>query len=189
MAKEIYRDFKIEDGVEWTTIYYDDGSVYGEGEIGEPFKTYFRLSEIILRGKDIQERLSACEATYDILPAFVREYLKDSPKLPDTIACRDIGVELYLRLGEWDKARSAINKIAAAGAYGDNGLAAFKYFQNYKQTAELALNFLRQNPGFPQNKIYKALIGADKDCLKSFTRSSMMIRKVKAGSTNKLYCK
>ena len=35
------------------------------------------------------------------MPEFVRAWLKDSDKLPNVIPCRDVGVELYLRLGQW----------------------------------------------------------------------------------------
>lgn len=144
---------------------------------------------MIQHGKDIQAKLAACEASYKILGEFVRAHLKDSVKLPDTILCRDVGVELYLRLGQWDKAHAAINKIAVAGAYSDGGQDALNHLERYQRTAESAIKFLRANAGFHQNKIYDALPEGDRECLKSFVRSSYLIRKVKAGNTNKLYAK
>lgn len=173
----------------WHVENYPDGSFYAESEVGEPFKTYFRLSEIIDKSKDIEERLAACEASYKILPQFVREWLKDCDRLPDTILCRDVGVDLYLRLGRWNEAAVAIAKCNVAGVYDDDGQAAIEHFQKYKLTAELALEFLSVNPGYLQRDIYKALAAtpADKDCLKEFTRSTLLIRKEKSGNTNKLY--
>lgn len=186
--KEIYREETITDkGAEQTTIIFSDGSLQVTTGVEEPFKTYFRLSETIQHSKDIQRKLAACEETYKILPEFVRAYLKDSAKLPPVILCRDVGVELYLRLGQWAKARSAIEKCASAGVYSDNGQAAFDYLERYRRAAELAIAFLKNNPGYLQKNIYRAIPDADKDCLKSFTRSTFLIRKEKAGNTNKLF--
>ena len=184
---ELYRETKDVDGVKTTTIYYDNGDVYSESEVGEPFRTYFELSDVIWRNKDISSKLAACEESYKILGEFVRVWMKDSDKLPDTIACRDVGVELYLRLGEWEKARVAIAKIAAAGAYTDGGVAAVNHYEKYRHAAESALEFLRTNAGFLQRDIYKALPDIDRECLKSFIRSSSLIRKEKFGKTNRLY--
>lgn len=186
-VKEIYREVKDVDGVQTTTTAYSDGSLSIEQDMGEPFKTYFRLSDEIKNSKDVQTKLAACEASYKILGDFVHEWMKDSTRLPSTILCRDVGVELYLRLGEWSKARIAIAKIAAAGAYTDGGREALHHLERYRRTAELAIEFLRANAGFLQRNIYRALPDADKDCLKSFTRSSLLIRKEKSGNTNKLY--
>ena len=185
--REIYREHKDEDGLEKTITIFSDGSILAGSELGEPFKTYFRLSDEIQHSKDIQTKLAACEETYKILPEFVRAYLKDSNRLPDTILCRDVGVELYMRLGQWSAARTAVEKCAAAGVYSDGGQAAFDYLERYRRTAELALAFLKSNPRFLQKNIYRALPEADKKCLKSFTRSSLLIRKEKSGNTNKLY--
>lgn len=171
----------------WHVKNYPDGSFYAECGVGEPFETYFRLSEIIDKSKDIEERLAACEASYKILPRFVRAWLKDSDRLPDTILCRDVGVELYLRLGRWKDARNAIEKCAGAGVYDDDGAAMFDYYERYKHTAELALVFLKANEGYLQKNIYRALPDADQECLRKFTRSSLLIRKEKSGGTNKLY--
>lgn len=156
-------------------------------DVEEPFKTYYDLSDAIRNSRDVKAKLAACEASYEILPAFVRAWLKDSDKLPPTILCRDVGVELYLRLGQWANARVAIAKCAVAGAYPDGGLEALNYLERYRRTAELALEFLRANSGYLQKNIYRALPEADKDCLKSFTRSSLLIRKENFGNTNKLY--
>ena len=179
--------FIDEDGNKWRTATLADGSWYAECGVGEPFETYYNLCEEIRTSKDIRAKLAACEEQYKILPEFVRDYLKDSDRLPDTIPCRDMGVEWYLRLGQWAKARAAIEKCIQAGAYDDGGQYALDYFTRYKTTAELALNFIEKNAGFLQKNLYKALPDADKDCLKSFARSSLLIRKEKTGNTNKLF--
>ena len=64
-----------------------------------------------------------------------------------------------------------------------------EYCEIYKQTVEIAINFLRDNEGFLQKNIYKALAdtNVDTDCLKDFTRSSLLIKKVKKGGTNQLF--
>lgn len=187
--KKIQQLVKTENYQKTTFTLYDDGSLLAESVPDEPFKTYYRLSDEIKFSKDVQAKLAACEASYDILGDFVRAWLKDTAKLPDTILCRDVGVELYLRLGQWDKARVAINKIATAGAYSDGGQDALNHLERYRQAADSAIKFLRANPGFQQNKIYDALPEVDHDCLKNFIRSSYLIRKEKSGNTNRLYAK
>ena len=175
------------DGVKTTITLYDDGAFLVEQELGEPFATYFRLSEEIKSERDIEKKLAACEASFEILPAFVRESLKDSPKLPDTILCRDEAPKLYLRLGRWAQAEAAIKKCRQAGAYDDGGRSALEHLKRYRSAAESALAFLESHAGFLQKDLYKALPDVDRDCLKEFARSSQLIRKVKSGSTNKLY--
>ena len=125
---------------EWQKTVSADGTWYEERGMDEPFATYYRLSEIIETSKDIYAKLAACEETYKILPKYVRAELKECGNLPDTILCRDVGIDLYLRLGLWTKARVAINKCILAGVYEDNGQAALDYFNRYKQTAEIVLD-------------------------------------------------
>ena len=185
--KEIFREVTRGDGQKTTTTAYSDGSWLVESEVDEPFTTFYKLSEDIRTSRDIADKLAACEASYKILPEFVRLTLADWGKLPDSILCRDEGAKLYMRLGDWSAARSAIDKCIAAGAYPDGGAEALNHLARYEQAARLALAFLDKNPGFPQNKIYKALPAADQDCLKEFVRSSLLIRKEKFGRTNKLY--
>ena len=48
-------------------FHFNDGSWSMESDIGEPFKSYFELSEIIVREKDIYKKLEACEKSFDIL--------------------------------------------------------------------------------------------------------------------------
>lgn len=182
-------NFISADDDDWKTIELGGGAFYSERGMGEPFETYYRLSEVIQTNKSIYAKLAACEEAYKILPEYVRAELKECGNLPNTILCRDVGVDLYLRLGQWAKAQMAINKCITAGVYEDDGRAALEYFNRYKQTAEIALDFLKKNEGFLQRNIYKALSDtpADKDCLKNFARSSFLIRKEKVGNTNKLF--
>lgn len=154
---------------------------------GEVYDSYYRLCEVIQNSKSTAKRLAACEESYEILPAFVRANLRDFGSLPNSIPCRDYGVEMYMRQGEWAKARSAIEKCAAAGVYDDDGQEEFDYLERYQQVAQEALNFLAANPGYLQKNIYKALPEVDKECLKKFCRSSLLIRKEPSGNTNKLY--
>lgn len=185
--QEISREVEYHNGEKLTVVTYDDGSALAEMVPDEPFTTFYKLSEDIRTSRDISAKLAACESSYKILPEFVRLTLADWGKLPDSIRCRDEGAKLYMRLGDWSAARSAIDKCIAAGAYPDGGAEALNHLARYEQAARLALAFIDKNPGFPQNKIYKALPAADQDCLKEFVRSSLLIRKEKFGRTNKLY--
>lgn len=154
---------------------------------GEVYDTYYRLCEVIQHSKSTAKKLAACEESYEILPAFVRVNLRDFGSLPDSIPCRDVGVELYLHLGEWAKARSAIEKCAVAGVYDDDGQEMYDYLEKYQRAATAALQFLRENPGYLQRNIYDALPEVDRESLKKFTRSSLLIKKERSGNTNKLY--
>lgn len=187
--KEVYREERFTSNEKRTFTIFDDGSLLAESEPHGISQKFFRLSEKIRSAKDIQTKLAACEESYKILGAFIQDYMAESTRLPDSILCRDVGVELYQRLGEWDKARAAIEKCAEAGAYPDGGHAAFDYLEKYRHAAETALAFLRTNHGFSQKNLYGALPEVDRECLKSFTRSSLLIRKEKSGGTNKLYAK
>ena len=155
----------------------------------EPWQTYYKMSEVIRTSRDIHEKLAACEASFEVLPDFVTAELAEYGELPPTILCRDVAPKLYMQLGQFQKARVAIYRCVKAGAYVDNGATALNYLQRYETTARIALEFLRDNVGFAQNKIYKYLAAtpADKDCLKDFVRSSRLIRKEKCGNTNKLF--
>jgi len=154
---------------------------------GEIYDTYDRLCYVIQNSKSTAKRLAACEESYEILPAFVRANLRDFGNIPNSIPCRDYGVEMYMRQGEWAKARSAIEKCAVAGVYDDDGQEMYDYLERYQQAAQAALSFLEKNPGYLQRNLYKALPEVDRDCLKKFARSSQLIRKEPQGNTNRLY--
>lgn len=178
-------NYDVEPDNDWEVEYFNAKNPYGG--IEEPFRTYFQLSDKIQKAKDINAKLAACEESYKILPDFVRAWLAESDRLPDTIRCRDVGVDLYMRQGEWAKARSAIEKCAAAGVYDDDGQAEIDYLERYQQAAQAALSFIEKNPGYLQKNIYKALPEVDRDCLKKFARWSQLIRKEPQGNTNRLY--
>lgn len=151
------------------------------------FEEYFALSDVIKNGKDFQRRLAACRRSYELLPYFVKYWLAENDELPPTIMCRDIGIKLFMRGAKWDCAESAIKKCAELGLYNDNGQAALNYFNRYKKAAFTVINFLLINPGFKQKNIYKALPDVDKDCLEEIMRSSVIVKKARAGDTNLIY--
>lgn len=155
--------------------------------MGEVYDSYYRLCYVIQNSKSTAKRLAACEESYEILPAFVRVNLRDFGNIPNSIPCRDYGIEMYMRQGEWAKAQSAIEKCAAAGVYDDDGQEMYDYLERYQTAATVALQFLRDNPGYLQRNIYKALPNVNRECLKKFTRSSLLIRKEPQGNSNRLY--
>lgn len=179
-----------EEGEEYTWTEYDDGSFMMEAGPGELWKTYFRLSTEIEKNKDIYRKIEACEASYEILPEISRLFKKDGG-LPPRIMCRDSGPWLYMRLGQWNAARAAIQKCIDAKAYEDKQDEddALKDLEEYRISAEIACSFISRNPGFLQSKLYKTLAdtNANSDYLKEFTRASMLIRKEKQGRTYKLF--
>ncbi len=152
---------------------------------------FYSLSEQIGNNKDVEKKLRACEASYGILPDVIEEFIKRDHELPPEIYCRDVGPELYMRLGRWDCAARAIKVCIDADAYypntSDEGENELQYLRKYMDVANAAVDYIKSNPGTLQKDIYKNLKELDRDTLKTFTRSSLLIRKEKFGNTNKLY--
>jgi len=151
---------------------------------------YFELSEKILAEKDVFKRIEYCNQQFVYLPAFVKSELDSCGSLPPLIACRDWAPKLYMRLGRWADAERAIqNAIRANAYYPDHGEKELAYLYNYRKVANITLEFLKENPGYLQKDIYKALNDQIEDIslLKNFTRWSMQIKKEPYKRTNKLY--
>lgn len=162
-------------------------------EMPDDFITeFYRLSEIIGSGKNsIKDRLDACEKSFPMLEEFCRWFLLEDDELPALINCRYYGVELYLRLGDWENAERVINLCINAKSYNskDDEEYVLDMFHSYRKAAETALPYIAEHPGCLQKDMYKALglEGNDKEQLKHFLRSSLQIRKEKYNSTNKLF--
>lgn len=172
-----------------TTKIYSDGSFIFEQGLPPIEDKYFKLSETIVNTRlPIDERICACEASYEILPEIIRIF-KSEGSIPPCIACRDYGIDLYFRLGKWSAAAAAIQKCSAAGAFEDATIAKeiISELAEYKKAAEAAVSWILVHPGFQQNKIYDALPKVSRDALKRFTRSSRLLVKKKVGNTNALY--
>lgn len=151
---------------------------------------FFGLSQAIESEKDIYAKIALCEKSYHMLPEFVRFSLAQDGELPPFINCRDIGPAMYMRLGKWEQAESAIRKCIAANAYyPDDGQAELDDLSIYKAVATKIVGFLTANPGFLQKDIYKNIgfSPEEKEQAKYFCRSSLQIRKEPFGKTNKLY--
>lgn len=160
--------------------------------IPDPIESkFFELSEKLANaGLSMQDKIAFCEESLPYLPKVVSQWRKQVGELPPCIRCRDMGPELYMRLGRWKDARRMINTCISCHAYdtAQDGKARIEYLETYQATAETALQFLTENPGFLQRKIYKTLEGkVDLECLKHFTRCSCQIRKEPDGKTNQLY--
>ncbi len=153
---------------------------------------FYALSRQIESEKNIYAKLNACEESYKLLSQFVQLCLKEDDELPPLINCRDIGPELYMRLGDWENAKKAINIcIAAKAYYPDSGEYALENLEDYKRVAGQILEFLQMNPGFLQKDIYKAMAfnPDDKDIAMHFLRYSMQIEKEPYNKTYQLYIK
>lgn len=154
-------------------------------------KEFYELSSLIDSSKDINEKLDACEKSYPLLAEFCRYCIQnDGGELPPFINCRDVGPEMYMRLGRWDDVERVLQICAQANAYYPNDDSkAWEYYSDYKRIANLAVSYIQNNPGLLQSKIYNALNIADDDrnLLKHFLRCSKQIKKVKHGNTNELY--
>lgn len=148
-------------------------------------KEFYELSSVIDSRRNIYEKIDACEKSYPFLKEYWRFCIEnDDGELPPFINCRDIGPELYMRLGRWSDVERVIQICAEANAYypnNDNEI--WTYYSNYKRIANLAAIYIQNNPGCLQNRIYSALNVADddKEHLQHFLRCSLQIRKEKHG--------
>ncbi len=191
--QEIHTDSWVDKEIhEEITTQYSDESIISVSSKPDDFITeFYRLSEIIGSGKNpIKNRLDACEKSLAMLPEFCRMELKDYGEVPPLINCRDYGVELYLRLGDWENARRVIFTCINAKAYTqEEGNEVLENFHAYRKAAETAMSYIAEHPGCLQKDMYKALglDGNDKEQLKHFLRSSLQIQKEKYNSTNKLF--
>ena len=159
-----------------------------------PAKCVGRLQknqQMIYEERDIKKRLQLCEEGLKLLPEFMAPYLKGGFPAPRDIACRDISLELYLRLGDWNNALRVIQFCISSNAYYPNsGEEQLLYLRKYSETATAAISYIEENPGVPQKSIYNKLCPPlDREMLKKFTRTSFQIFKEPSGNTNRLYVK
>ena len=85
-------------------------------------------------------------------------YLSAGFPPPDELICRDLLPELYMQLGQWDKAERVIKTCITEKAYELNdGLSALTNFVSYRKIAIEALAYIQEHPGCLQRNIYKAL--------------------------------
>lgn len=188
----IYHSSEQHKGVLITTKIYNDGSFKVFSELGEIYKEFYNLSEEIINEKDTYKKLMLCEKSYLILADFVKMELENDSDLPPCINCRDIGPDLYMREGEWDKAEEAIKKCISANAYyPKDGTEELKTLYKFHKISDNVLELLNKKPGFMQKDVYKELNVTEEDKIyyKYFLRCSHQIRKEKYKSTNKLYAK
>lgn len=139
--------------------------------------------------KDIKRKLALCEEGLKLLPEFMAPYLSAGFPAPKELACRDLAPELYMRLGDWQNALRVIQFCISANAYYPKaGEEELQYLHQYSETAEIAVNYIKEHPGLAQRDIYKKLCPpADREMLKKFTRYSLQIRKEPYQNTNRLY--
>lgn len=174
-----------------TLTVFDEGKYTYNIRNDNFISKFYELSSLIDSSKDINAKLDACEKSYPLLKEFCRFCIEnDGGELPPLINCRDVGPEMYMRLGRWDDAERAIQICSDANAYyPDNDNEMRTYYSDYRRVAELAISYIRDNPGCLQNKMYNVLHVSedDRETLKHFLRCSLQIKKEKSGKTNKLY--
>ena len=152
--------------------------------------SFLSLSQKITETRDLYEKLRICEHALPALPSFVNYCMKTDGELPPCIPCRDITPELFMRIGEWDKARKVIEYCVACGANDKGEIDELLAGLSVRHVAaDAALNYLRETPGALQKDIYSipALSSCSHDALVWFCRNSRQIRKEKYQNTNRLF--
>lgn len=139
------------------------------------------------------DKLILCKKAIMFLPDYILQGIAQDGNLFETPYVCGLMIEMYLRIGKWEKAKEYANYFHSINAYifePEEYAETLSRIDIYRHTAQLALDFIEKNPGFLQKDMYKALNGkTDHDCLKHFLRCSEQIQKIKSGSTNKLYIK
>lgn len=152
---------------------------------------FYKHQQNLYSETDIKKQIRLCEQDIKKLSEFMAPYISSDFPAPRELVCRDLLPELYMQLGEWEKAERVINKCIDARAYSPNdGSKELADLASYQKTAIEALSYIEQNPGCLQRNIYKALPyeGDEREQLKHFLRYSRQIKKIKHGNTNELYC-
>lgn len=117
------------------------------------------------------EKLRRLERLLPDFPSFIRFYFICDGNLPDTIYCRDMLPELYMRYGLWEKAEKFMRLCISCKAYGHteyteykenhrqwiaaSGAEELEQLQRRHEAADALLAYLAENPGQLQNKVYK----------------------------------
>lgn len=171
----------------------DDAIISNKGNFTLPAECtplFHKHQQELYKETDTAKIIRLCEADLKKLPEFMTPYLSAHFPAPGELICRDLLPNLYMQLGQWDKAEAAIQKCIEANAYyPDHGLTELSYLACYRKVATNALSYIEQNPGCLQSGIYKKLSyeGDDRETLKDFLRCSKQIKKIKHGNTNELY--
>ena len=150
---------------------------------------FYAISSAIDRAKSVEEKLILCERGLTILPEFVADMIWEDGKLPPVIMCRDVTPELYMRQGDWENAERVIRFCMNCNAYyPDTGEKVLAQFEEYRDTACMAMVYIMNHPGTLQKDVYKRMKQvAGSDTLKSILRASELFRKEKQDRTNRLY--
>lgn len=153
------------------------------------YTSFYNLMDQIDAAQTVAEKLMLCEQARPLLAQFVAASISQDGDLPPCILCRDYAPIWYMRTGQWEAAANYINFCISCNAYfPENGAQELQGLNLYRQTAQVAMAYIMQNPGCLQSQLYKKLSGStDKECLKCFTRNSQLITKVPYKKTNKLY--
>lgn len=157
----------------------------------ELYNKYSGYSEKYNAHGSATDKLQYCEKALKLLPDIILADLEQDGKIISIPDICYIAPEMYMRIGQWEKAIDTVKYCIKYNAYySEPELAAseLSYIETFKNTASIALEFIKNNPGFLQKNMYKALSGkTDHDCLQHFLRCSEQILKEKCGSTNKLF--
>ncbi|MCQ4925314.1 hypothetical protein NE686_19575 [Tissierella carlieri] len=157
--------------------------------------TYFNLQENMRNmsktncsDKEIKLYFDSGEKILSILDKVVKQFIKEWGETPPTMYCRDELPDMYMRYGQWDKARKAIDRCHEVKILNQSE----RYNQqNWINNCEVAvkevISHLKEYPGTLQKDMYTRLHYIDKDAMKWTLRFYRNIEKVKYKNTNKLF--
>ncbi|MDO4298840.1 MAG: hypothetical protein Q4C59_10275 [Lachnospiraceae bacterium] len=155
------------------------------------YEEFYSYGEKYNSPSSTHEKLQYCKKALKLLPDIVLADLEQDGKLIRIPEVCYVMPEMYMRIGEWEKAKETVKYCIACNAYYSEpevGESELSYIETFQETALVALEFIKNNPGFLQKNMYKALADkTDHDCLKHFLRCSEQIEKIPYKKTNMLY--
>ena len=115
---QTYTEINSIDHTVQTLTVFDKGKYTYNIRNDDFISKFYELSSLIDSSKDVNAKLDACEKSYPLLKEFCRFCLEnDGGELPPLINCRDVGPEMYMRLGRWDDVERVIQICSDANAY------------------------------------------------------------------------
>lgn len=156
---------------------------------------YFKLQENMrsisktnCSDEEIKLYFDSGEKILSILDKVVKQFIEEWGETPPTMYCRDELPDMYMRYGEWDKARRAIDRCYEVKILDQSQkYSQHTWINNCEIAVKEVVNHLKKYPGSLQKDMYSRLHYVDKESLKWVLRFYKHIVKIKYKNTNKLF--
>ena len=106
---------------------------------------FYKHQQDVYNEKDTEKIIRICERDLKKLPELMAPYFSAGFPAPAELVCRDFLPDLYMQLGEWNKAEKVIKKCIETNAYSPNdGSTELDYLMSYRKVASETLSYIQQ---------------------------------------------